>query len=95
MAILVAFRTKPGRGDPTQSLSCSDKMTKWNLVGLQGSLLSALTTSPIRWSSVTVGSDQHNSASLERTLLQRVKNAGVTGSDAIQVCSLVTMAVIA
>ena len=83
-----SFRTKPGRGDPTQSLSCSDKMTKWNLVGLQGSLLSALTSSPIRWSSVTVGSDQHSSTSLERTLFQRVKKAAGSGSDSTQVWSL-------
>lgn len=30
-----AVRTKPGRGDPTLSVSCSDKMTRWILCGLQ------------------------------------------------------------
>jgi hypothetical protein len=35
-----------GRGDPTLSLSCSDKMLKWNLVGLQGSLLSSILEKP-------------------------------------------------
>ncbi|XP_008554923.1 tRNA-specific adenosine deaminase 1 [Microplitis demolitor] len=34
------LRTKPGRGDRTLSLSCSDKMAKWNFVGIQGALLS-------------------------------------------------------
>lgn len=30
-----AVRTKPGRGDPTLSVSCSDKMARWNSVGMQ------------------------------------------------------------
>ena len=32
---LGAVRTKPGRGDPTRSLSCSDKMLKWRALGMQ------------------------------------------------------------
>ena len=28
-----ALRTKPGRGDPTLSMSCSDKMMKWCVLG--------------------------------------------------------------
>ena len=27
------LRSKPGRGDPTLSMSCSDKMMKWSVVG--------------------------------------------------------------
>lgn len=30
-----AVRTKPGRGNPTLSVSCSDKILRWNYVGLQ------------------------------------------------------------
>ena len=29
------LRRKPGRGDPTLSLSCSDKLLKWNVIGFQ------------------------------------------------------------
>lgn len=30
-----AVRTKPGRGDRTLSVSCSDKLLRWNLTGVQ------------------------------------------------------------
>lgn len=46
-------RRKPGRGDATLSLSCSDKIAKWGLLGLQGSLLSGLLATPLYLSSLT------------------------------------------
>ncbi|XP_070514974.1 tRNA-specific adenosine deaminase 1 isoform X2 [Cardiocondyla obscurior] len=52
--IVGPLRTKPGRGDPTSSLSCSDKMAKWLILGLQGSVLSLLIP-PIKLSSITIG----------------------------------------
>ncbi|XP_050522594.1 tRNA-specific adenosine deaminase 1 isoform X2 [Daktulosphaira vitifoliae] len=48
-----AVRTKPGRGDPTLSVSCSDKILRWNYVGLQGAMLSLL-IEPIYLSSITI-----------------------------------------
>ncbi|GAX77627.1 hypothetical protein CEUSTIGMA_g5070.t1 [Chlamydomonas eustigma] len=47
-------RRKPGKGAPTLSMSCSDKLAKWACLGLQGSLLSSLFVSPVLLSSLTV-----------------------------------------
>lgn len=44
---LGALRTKPGRGDPTISMSCSDKIAKWLVLGIQGSLMSSFLEKPI------------------------------------------------
>jgi len=49
------LRTKPGRGDRTLSMSCSDKMMKWNVLGVQGALLAHFLCSPIYFMSVIVG----------------------------------------
>ncbi|XP_043492012.1 tRNA-specific adenosine deaminase 1 [Polistes fuscatus] len=68
------LRTKPGRGDPTLSLSCSDKMAKWNVIGIQGSLLS-LFISQIKLESITIGNGcPFSLEAMERGLCKRFSN---------------------
>ncbi|KAJ1729027.1 tRNA-specific adenosine deaminase 1, partial [Coemansia biformis] len=72
------LRTKPGRTDaiPTLSMSCSDKIARWNVLGVQGSLL-ALFIEPIYLATVVVG-DGYDHAPIERALNQRVANIDTT-----------------
>lgn len=68
------LRTKPGRGNPTLSLSCSDKLAKWNILGLQGSLLSILIPS-IKIDTVIVGGNcPFSLEAMERGLYKRFNN---------------------
>jgi tRNA-specific adenosine deaminase 1 len=71
--VVGALRTKPGRGDPTQSLSCSDKFARWNVVGLQGALLSLLINEPIYFKSLIIGGGcPFSKASLRRAVIERL-----------------------
>ena len=60
------------QGDRTRSHACSDKIARWNVVGVQGALLSLLLEESIFLDSLVVGSLFHEEA-LDRSLHQRVQ----------------------
>lgn len=76
MIQISGIRTKPGRGIRTLSVSCSDKFFKWNLIGVQGALLSTLIAEPIYLKSFTlIGYTAENvTSSLKRALLERYES---------------------
>uniref|UniRef100_UPI00358F348A tRNA-specific adenosine deaminase 1-like isoform X2 n=1 Tax=Myxine glutinosa TaxID=7769 RepID=UPI00358F348A len=49
------LRRKPGRGQATLSFSCSDKLARWAVVGLQGALISHFLTCPVRIKTLVLG----------------------------------------
>lgn len=55
-ALLGVLRTKPGRADSpsTSCMSCSDKIARWNVLGIQGALGSRL-LEPIYLTGVVIG----------------------------------------
>ena len=75
-------RRKPGRGESTLSMSCSDKIARWSLLGLQGSLWSALLAAPLALSSVTVVAPLGVDPALTKVALRR---ALVRRTDALRV----------
>lgn len=55
------LRTKPGRADspPTVSMSCSDKIASWNVLGIQGALCAQMFL-PVYISSIVIGEVEEN-----------------------------------
>ncbi|XP_021573184.1 tRNA-specific adenosine deaminase 1 isoform X2 [Carlito syrichta] len=65
------LRVKPGRGDRTHSMSCSDKIARWNVLGCQGALLMHFLEEPIYLSAVIIGKCPYSQQAMQRALLGR------------------------
>ncbi|XP_066098387.1 tRNA-specific adenosine deaminase 1 isoform X3 [Saccopteryx bilineata] len=68
------LRVKPGRGDRTCSMSCSDKLARWNVLGCQGSLLMHFLEEPIYLSAVVIGKCPYSQEAMQRALIGRCQN---------------------
>lgn len=64
------IRTKPGKGVRTLSVSCSDKLSRWNVLGVQGALLDSILDRPIYFTSFTINGIGCV-ASIERAIWKR------------------------
>ncbi|KAK3243451.1 hypothetical protein CYMTET_46899 [Cymbomonas tetramitiformis] len=71
-------RRKPGRGDPTLSMSCSDKLAKWSVLGIQGTLLSSLLAQPLYLDTLTVA--QHPGGARALSAVRRAIGGRLTGA---------------
>ncbi|KAM7359041.1 adenosine deaminase, tRNA-specific 1 [Cochliomyia hominivorax] len=75
--VIGAVRAKPGRGERTLSMSCSDKIAKWQIMGVQGALLDCLLSAPIYFDTFNFWGHK-DIVTLERAIWKRFLNNDYT-----------------
>nr|XP_039273784.1 tRNA-specific adenosine deaminase 1-like isoform X1 [Styela clava] len=75
--ILGSLRNKPGRGETTISMSCSDKIAKWNVLGCLGALISHYIAKPLYFISIIIGKSPYSLKCMKRAVYDRISSITV------------------
>uniref|UniRef100_F7G3V9 tRNA-specific adenosine deaminase 1 n=1 Tax=Monodelphis domestica TaxID=13616 RepID=F7G3V9_MONDO len=68
------LRVKPGRGDRTCSMSCSDKLARWNVLGCQGALLMHFLEEPVYLAALVIGKCPYSPEAMKRAVIDRCQH---------------------